>query len=474
MKRFVCLMIMMMSISTVSALACTTVDLTGNWLGSIEVSSVKLRLVLKITGARDHYIASLDSIDQGAKDLTIDLITQHGSTVSFSSVKYRMSYEGVLNEACDEISGNLKNPTGSLPLNLKRILGEVSTRRSQDPVRPYPYEEYEVAYKNDEDNVKLAGTLTVPHGAGKYPAVLLITGSGSQDRNETMVGHHPFLVLADYLTRRGIAVLRVDDRGVGGSDAGPPTANSADYVRDVLAGIRYLKKRPEIDPHHIGLLGHSEGGMIAPAAAVASRDISFIIMLAGPGVPGDEVVLKQIALINKASGEDPVKTAAALDLQKSVFSIIMAEPDNGKARVRIDGLLASLSDAMSPSERMAFAPIEQNFKAQTPVLLSPWYRYFLSYDPRATLKRVAIPVLALNGDNDLQVEPKENLTSIAKALAIAHNKDVTVKSFPGLNHLFQTSATGLPREYGDIEETIAPIVLETIAAWITKRTMHSN
>lgn len=444
-------------------------SLEGNWLGAIEVSGMKLRLVLKITKSGDGYTAKLDSLDQGAKDLPIDSITRKDKTVSFSAAQLGINYEGMLNEKADEISGTFKQGAGTLPLNFKRTVGEISTKRSQEPSKPYPYNEEEVSYKNIKDDVKLAGTLTLPRGGeGKFPAVVLITGSGSQDRDETILGHRPFLVLADYLTRRGIAVLRVDDRGIGGSASGSRSATTENYVGDVLAGIEYLKSRKEINPAKIGLIGHSEGGIIAPAAAVRSKDVAFIVMLAGPGQTGEEIILTQIALIQKANGENAEEIKRAVDLQKSLFTIIKSEPDDKLAEQKINETLAASKSKMNEQELKAFAPIEANIKAQTPVLLSPWYRYFTSYNPRPTLEKVKIPVLALNGENDVQVSSKENLALIAAALKAGGNKDYTVQSFPKLNHLFQTSQTGLPNEYGKIEETISPQILEIISNWILK------
>lgn len=445
-------------------------NLEGNWLGAIEISGIKQRLVLKITKSGDAYAAKLDSPDQGVKDLPIDAIARKDKTVNFSAAKFGMSYEGTLNEEGDEINGTLKQGEAALALNFKRVNGEINAKkRSQDPIKPYPYNEEEVGYRNVKDNVKLAGTLTVPRGDGKFPAVILITGSGAQDRDSTVLEHRPFLVLADYLTRRGIAVLRVDDRGIGGSDLGSLAATTENYVGDVLAGIEYLKSRREINSSQIGLIGHSEGGIIAPLAAVRSKDVAFIVMLAGSGQAGDEVILTQINLLNKAGGETPETIAKAVDFQKSLFAIIKSEPDDKLAADKINAMTAARKSQMSEQELVRFASTEANLKAQLPLLLSPWYRYFLAYNPRPTLEKVKVPVLALNGENDAQVSAKENLAIIEAALKAGGNKDYTVKSFPKLNHLFQTSQTGAPSEYGIIEETFSPPVLELISDWILKR-----
>lgn len=457
-------------IIALSVLSVSAQDLTGaiegNWLGTLDVGGVKLRLVLKVAKTADGYTAKLDSIDQGAKDLPIDSISLEGNKLRFSAAQFGMSYEGTLDEKRGEVNGSFKQLTASAPLVFKRV-GEIpKNKRPQDPEKPYPYAEEEVGYKNLKDDVKLAGTLTFPRGGGKFPAVILITGSGAQDRDSTIAGHRPFLVLADHLTRKGIAVLRVDDRGTGGSDLGSLAATTENFVGDVLAGVEYLKGRKEIDPRRIGLIGHSEGGMIAPMAAARSKEIAFIVMLAGTGQTGEEVILTQLDLLQRKSGAEQEAIARAIEFQKSLFTIIKSEPDDRLAEAKINEMLAKRKSGMDARQLQEFARVEADVKAGLPALLSPWYRYFLSYNPRPTLEKVSIPVLALNGDNDVQVSAKENLALISAALKAGRNKNFTVKSFPQLNHLFQTSQTGLPNEYGNIEETISPAVLEAIASWI--------
>ena len=448
----------------------TAASIEGNWLGAIEAGGVKLRIALKVKKSGDGFTAKFDSIDQGATDLNIDTITQKGNTVNFSAEQFGLSYEGTLNEKGDEISGTFKQGGGAAPLIFKRTTEAAKLSRPQDPVKPYPYAEEEVSYTNAKDKNKLAGTLTFPRGEGRFPAVILITGSGGQDRDGTVAGHRLFLVLADYLTRKGIAVLRVDDRGIGGSDLGSRDVTSENFAGDVLAGIEYLKTRKEINSKQIGLIGHSEGGMIAPMVAARSKDVAFIVMLSGMGQTGEDLLLTQLALLQKAGGEKPENIPRAIDFQKDLYAIIKAETDNRTAERKIVEMMAKRKGKMNERELKEFAQVEADVKTHLPLMLSPWYRYFLSYNPRPTLEKVKIPVLALNGENDLQVASKENLYLIAAALKAGNNKDFTVKSFPKLNHLFQTSQTGALDEYGKIEETIAPVVLETVAEWILKHT----
>src|SRR5215468_797655 len=271
--------------------------------------------------------------------------------------------------------------------------------RPQEPKKPYPYDEEEVSYENKRDGVKLAGTLTFPRGKGPFPAVLLITGSGPQDRNESLLGHKPFLVLADYLTRQGIAVLRVDDRGIGGSTGSVPNSTSENFGTDVLAGIEFLKSHKGVNPKQIGLIGHSEGGLIAPMVAAQSNDVAFIVMLAGPGLPGEEILYLQSALILKANGAGAEALARQRAAQETIFTILKQEKDNvvmeKKLREEFDKRIAGASEADKGKAKQAA-------EAQIKQALSPWFRYFLTYDPRTALAKVKCPAMALNGENDMR------------------------------------------------------------------------
>jgi pimeloyl-ACP methyl ester carboxylesterase len=343
-------------------------------------------------------------------------------------------------------------------------------KRPQEPMKPYPYSEELVTYENKPAGVKLAATLTLPRGAGPFPAVLLITGSGPQDRDESICGHKPFLVLADYMTRRGVAVLRADDRGVGQSTGNFATATSADFAEDARAGIEYLKQRKDVNPRQIGLMGHSEGGLIAPMLAAKSKDIAYIIMLAGQGLTGEEVLYRQGQQILKAQGASAQELENQRDLQSRLFALLKTEKDpevlKRAVRTIIDEAVAKLPD----EKKKETAAHKAGVQAQIQMMKSPWLRYFIAYDPRPALREVRCPVLALVGSKDLQVEPESNLRAIEQALQKGGNKDFMVKQMPGLNHLFQTCTTGSLDEYAKIEETMAPAVLELIADWIAKRT----
>src|SRR5215217_3060989 len=452
----------------------STPNVEGNWLGTLEVGGAKFRLVLKIEKSANGYAAKFDSLDQDATNLPIDSIVLDGNKLTFSAAKFGVNYEGTLNEAGDEVTGTFKQGPTVAPLAFKRIAAIPKLNRPQDPKKPYPYDEQEVSYRNEKDNIKIAGTLTVPRGGGKYPAALLITGSGSQDRNETIAGHRPFLLLADHLTRNGIAVLRVDDRGVGGTDIGSLSATSENFAEDVLAGVNFLKQRKDIDSKMIGLIGHSEGGMIAPMVAARSKDVSFIVLLAGPGQRGEDVVYTQTEMIHKSQGTHVDTIRHFISLSKRSIAIVKTETDEKRIEQKINEDIAAYAATLDDLQKKLFEPAAAAVKAVMPMYKTPWFRYFVMFDPQPVLKNVKVPVLALNGELDLQVAAKENLELIGAGLKAGGNEDVTIKAFPRLNHLFQTSQTGLLSEYGQIEETISPEVLKTVSDWILRRTVQKG
>lgn len=442
-------------------------NLEGTWEGALEIGAMKLRLALKVTKAADGALAAkLDSLDQGANDLPVDVISLKDGAVHFEMKRLLVVFDGTLNKEGSEIAGQFKQGGGSSPLTLKRVAKPTTLNRPQEPKAPYPYDEEEISYENKRDGVKLAGTLTLPRGKASFPTAILITGSGPQNRNEELLGHKPFLVLADYLTRQGVAVLRVDDRGVGGSTGSLSNSTSENFASDVLAGIEFLKGRKGINPKQIGLIGHSEGGLIAPLVASQSNDVAFIVLLAGPGLPGEEILYSQGALILKANGASAEALARQRASQEMMFAILKQEKDNAvaekKMREEFDKQMASATEAEKTQAK-------QTLEAQIGMALSPWFRHFLTYDPRPALAKVKCPVLALNGENDLQIPAAENLREIEATLKTAGNKDVTIGRLSKLNHLFQTSETGSPSEYGKIEETFAPVALKTIGDWILKR-----
>ncbi|MEN6576206.1 MAG: alpha/beta fold hydrolase [Phycisphaerales bacterium] len=447
-------------------------SLEGTWLGTLQMTpTASLRVVFNIQRKPDgSFSGTLDSPDQGATGLSISRIAVEDNKVTVEATAIGGRYDGTLNADGSELSGKWMQGGVSLDLPMKRVTEAPKPqefKRPQEPKKPYPYRDEEVTYQNARDGVTLAGTLTMPNTGGPFPAVLLITGSGPEDRDETVFGHRPFLVLADYLTRRGIAVLRVDDRGVGGSKGDTTQATSEDFARDVLAGVEYLKSRSEIDRKRIGLIGHSEGGTIAPMVAVQSRDVAFIVLMAGTGVTGERVLEGQIAAPLRIAGADQAQIDAAIQNHRCGIEIIKQESDpelrKQKIRKLIEDELAKLDETQKKAiDYPAF--VEGQVARNT----SPWLRFFVLHDPATVLRKVKCPVLAINGELDTQVLAKENLSAIEQALRKAGNTRFTVKELPGLNHLFQTAKTGAGDEYAQIEETMSPLASETIASWISQ------
>ena len=445
-------------------------DIAGTWSGTLDLGAVKLRLVVEFKKKDGGgYTGSMDSPDQGAFGMEIDEVLLDKSAVKFTMKKIGGSYAGDLSADAKEIKGTWKQGPLSLPLVLRPGEKAAPPRRPQEPKPPFPYRAEEVSYDNKDAGIKIAGTLTLPKEGGPFAAVLLITGSGAQNRDEELLGHKPFLVLADNLTRRGIAVLRVDDRGVGGTTGTPGASTIEDHAGDALAGVAYLKSRTDIDAKKIGLVGHSEGGLVAPAAAVRSGDVAFIVLLAGTGINGEEILYRQGELIALASGASAEAAARNNALQKKMFAIVKAEKDDAQATAKIEAITAEYVEQLSDEEKKALEGLEELGNARVKMILSPWFRHFLTYDPAPVLKRVKCPVLAINGEKDLQVDPKQNLPPIEAALKAGGNADVTLKELPGLNHLFQTCQSGSPSEYSQIEETLSEAALKVVGDWIVER-----
>lgn len=433
-------------------------DIDGAWLGTLDTGGMKLRVVFHITSTEDGLTATMDSPDQGMKGLPATAVTRSGASLKIEAKTLNGTYEGKIAADLSSIDGTWSQNGGSFPLVLKRTRDEavLDPKRPQVPMKPYPYREEEVTFANKVQNVMLAATFTIPPGTGPFPAVLLITGSGPQDRDETLLGHKPFLILSDYLTRHGIAVLRADDRGTGKSTGAFANATTADFAIDVEAGVAYLKTRSEVNPQKIGLIGHSEGAMIAPMVAARNRDVAYIVMMAGTGVPGDQVLVAQGEAIQIASGVRPEDAAKEAAEERDMIKLVENEKDQAVLEKEL-------------TEKMKSDVPDAQIGMQITQMTSPWMRFFLTYDPSTALRKLTCPVLVLNGSLDKQVLPDENLPVIRKALEEAGNKRFEIDELPGLNHLFQTAKTGSPAEYAQIEETMSPIALEKIGTWILKQ-----
>ena len=415
--------------------------------------------------------AALASPDQGANNIPVSSIGFKDDVLNVESKIIAAKFTGKKNKEQSAFEGEFHQGGAKLPLVLKKTDKITEAARPQTPKPPFPYRSVDVSYENKTAGVGLTGTLTLPTGKGPFPAVILITGSGAQDRDETILGHKPFLVLADYLTRRGVAVLRVDDRGVGGSTGSTKTSTSDDFAGDALSGLAFLKGRTEIDVKKIGLCGHSEGGLIAPIAAARSKDVAFIVLMAGTGLPGSEILETQGQLILKAGGVSESEMKKERDHQKRLIEIITTEKDEKAAEAKLRGAWKEIVAAMPEAERKALDASGGSLdEAAIEGVQQRLVSVFPHVRPAFHPPYVRCPVLAVNGEKDLQVSAKENLAEIAKALTAGGNANVKTVELPGLNHLFQPCKIGSPSEYGSIETTIAPEALKTIGDWIVLQT----
>jgi uncharacterized protein len=436
----------------------------GLWQGALETSGMRFRVQLHVShDDKNELVAALDSIDQGVNGLPATHITQKEATFHFEIPAFGGVYEGTLNTAKNSLTGLWTQSGVEQKLEFKRSDQVLELRRPQNPTKPYPYKEEEVVFANSKAGVSLAGTLTLPRGTGPFALALLLCDSGPHDRDESLAGHRPFLVLADHLTRQGIAVLRYDKRGIGKSTGSYEQATSLDFADDAEAAIAFLKTRKEIDAQRIGLIGHSEGGILAPMLAARSTDVRWIVLLAGPGQKGEDVLLSQSELIARAASLNESQIASSLSFDRQAYALVREEKDHAALDSKLNELVKStgMAGAMPPAA----------LQAQFRLIGSPWFRFFLDYDPVPALQGTKCPVLALNGDKDLQVSSKDNLPVIRKALEAGGNKDFQVTELAGLNHLFQHCQSGSPTEYGAIEETMSPEALNTVSGWILK---HAN
>ena len=442
-------------------------DIEGSWSGRLKESGREIRLIFNfyMTEA-DTIKATLDSPDQSATGIPLGRVTFENDTLRVAAPMLRGDYHGVF-AGDSSLTGTWTQLGRQYELDLVLGAAPVTYNRPQEPKPPYPYREEEVTFRNRIENFDLAGTLTLPEGRGPFPAVVLITGSGQQDRDESVFSHKPFRVIADHLTRNGIAVLRYDDRGAGKSKGNVTKATSLTYADDAAAAVDYLLERTEIDKGKIGLAGHSEGGLIAPIVASQSQHVAFIISLAGPGVKGYDIILRQNRDISQLSGLSEAEINENIRVSSKIFDLVMADSDQRKvAKEAMEWYNADL-DAMglTPEERQNRM---NSFTQSIITVNNPWFRYFLSTEPSEFWSRVTCPVLALNGDKDMQVNYQQNLPAIKEALKKGGNRKVKTVVLPMHNHLFQRCTTGAPSEYVTIEETFSPEALGLITEWIKK------
>ena len=443
----------------------TTARVTGTWEGVLNTGGGRLRLVFVIRDSAGTLLGTMHSPDQGASvQAKASSVTLVADTLTFIIADQHISYSGAL-AAGDSLRGTFTQGGVSIPLVFAHVASPSTTRRPQDPVPPFPYRTRDVTIESAPGTV-LAGTLVIPDGKGPFPAVVFVTGSGPQDRDETLVGHRPFLVIADYLARHGIASLRCDDRGYAKSTGSFDNATSADFAVDAEAAVEFLRHVDGVAADRVGILGHSEGGLIGPMVAARSKAVAFLVLMAGPGVPGDSISLLQSRLLAVAAGVSPAAADSSTANRRRLFEALAHSRDSSDAIARLAIAKQEILAGMPESQRAAAAArIDQNI----PQLMTPWFRFFMTYDPRPALRKVRVPVLAMGGSLDLLVPPEPNLAAIDTALKAGRNRDYRVVELAKLNHLFQSATTGSPNEFPTIEETVSPATLELIATWINER-----
>jgi uncharacterized protein len=432
--------------------------IAGDWIGQMN-GGFKVRIHLESTDS--GFSGKL--INPSGNETVLDQITSDGTHLHFAVNKLNLTYDGVWNYQEQVWKGNLTFEQ-VYPLVLKRATAEdmgptVHKRPQEDAINAglAPYVQRDVHF-NDLAHNQLAGTLSLPKGEGPFPAVVLISGTGQNTRDEDVWGHKVFFVLADALTREGLAVLRYDKRGVGGSSGNYEAATTADFTSDAEAAVTWLKTQSQIDASRIGVLGHSEGGIIAPAAAAADKSVAFVIMIAGPCIRGDKLFVLQSAMTAKAYGAPDDYIAKRKIFDQELYTAILSAPSESSAFDRAKALVAQGVTRKIVDANEADTLTEDD--------TTPWERYFLAYDPAPTLARLTVPVLVLNGSLDVQVPAKENLAAAREALR--NNSDATVIELPRMNHLLQDAKTGAPNEYNDIEETMSPAAIKIITGWLSR------
>ncbi len=443
--------------------------LEGSWKGSLNTGSIELPLVVHIKKGKDGEMnALLDSPLQSAFGIDAGSV----STVGDSFLIIVKSIQGTLrfhfDSINDELQGTWLQASNRLPITLQRLPeGEQGMPdRPQEPDTPLPYLVKEVSFRNETAGISLSGTLTLPDSTGHFPAVVLVSGSGPQDRDESIFGHRPFYVLSDFLTRNGIAVLRYDDRGTGKSEGFYPPATTADLAEDARAAHAFLQQHPNVLKYCTGIVGHSEGGLIAPMLAGKDSTVDFIILIAAPSIRMDSLLILQSGLLSEKAGMSPELIALNRRLLQRVFSVLREAEDKGEDITFMRKAVDSVINELSRAEKDSLHLDDRSILRQIQFFISPWMRYVLTLDPEEVYSGLNVPTLAIYGEKDLQVPAAINARTLEDYLRESPLTDYRVLVFPGLNHLMQNAGSGLPAEYASIEETMAPAVMELISKWI--------
>ena len=439
-------------------------EITGSWTGELDIPGNKLPLVFNIKQNGSELITTMDSPMQGAKDIPVTSTTFEKNELEIKANDMGVTYKGTLKN--DKIEGSFMQGQMSLPLILTKMkTGESVLKRPQTPKPPFDYTIEDVTFENPIDNTILAGTLTTPSNKKQFPIVVLISGSGQQNRDSELFGHQSFWVIADDFAKKGIGVLRFDDRGVGGSNGASINMTTQTFATDTNAAVEFLAKRGF---QNIGLIGHSEGGIIAPMVASQNKKVKFVVSMAGPGIAIDELMLLQTNALGKLSGVNEDQLKSTEDLNRKLYATVKNYNGNDLQN-EVKKILATEMKKLPKDQQPSEQEMESFIEEQSKSITMPWYAFFLKINPDAYWSKLKIPVLALNGTLDMQVISKENLNGIKSSLEKAKNKQFEIVELPNLNHLFQEAKMGSVEEYGKLEQTIAPVVLEKMSAWILKR-----
>lgn len=461
-------------VSLLSMVVCAqrnAAKVTGTWEGKINVG-VTLRIVFHFKDSLGMLTGTTDSPDQGITGIPCANIITRNDSLLLDVPEFKGRYAGrFLNDTT--IQGRLTQTVG-IDLVLTKVKKATALNRPQTPRPPFPYKSEEVTYRNRDNTITYGATISIPRGKGPFPAVLLITGSGAQNRDEEIFEHKPFAVIADHLAREGYLVMRVDDRGVGKTTGNFATATTADFMQDAGIGLDYLKKRKETDARHLGIIGHSEGGMIAPMLAAARSDIDFIILLAAPGDKIAKLMEDQNKAVLLSRGFTTEVANSYGHLYREMIAVLSGAGDTTEAEQKLHNIVSAWRTSTPKGTVMGTTGITTDstqrlfVKAFASSLGTPWYKYFLNFDPQVYLSRVKCKVLALNGDKDLQVISSSNLAAIRQALSQSGSRNYEVKELPGLNHLFQSCKKCTLAEYGELKESFSPAALNVMTGWLRK------
>lgn len=443
-------------------------NILDTWHGELAVSGVKLSIVFHISEENGVYTTLLDSPDQSAFGIQTASTTWDGHNLEIKAPAMGMTYKGELSKS-DSLVGVFVQGSNSLPLNLGR--GNASeVRRPQEPKGPFPYVQEECIIRNEKDHINLAGTLSLPKKRGKYPVVILISGSGPQNRDCEILGHKPFKVLADYFSRNGFAVLRMDDRGVGQSGGSFRGSTSYDFANDIEAAVEYLAQHKNIRRQEIGLIGHSEGGLIAPIVASRNPKVAFTILLAGPGTTGKTILHDQTILISQANGTPQSEIDLATRIGDGAMDLVLKHADTEILKQELRYYFSTVFDELKEGDYPDGMTKAEFVEASSSDYFDPWLQNFIRHDPRPYLEKLQTPVLAVFGEKDLQVPSEQNQAAMEKSLLKGGNPNFSVYSYANLNHLFQECTTGSPNEYKEIEQTFSTLVMEDLLDWMKEQT----